>query len=53
MTTYNFPLGTDHDDRDFARVQHDLLALPSRLIRNRRQARRSQRTLLSLGREHG
>jgi hypothetical protein len=26
--TYNFPLGSDHDDRDFARAQQDLRAQP-------------------------
>ncbi len=53
MTNYNFPLGSDHDDRDLARVQHDLLARPQRLIRNRRRSARTARSLLSLGREHG
>lgn len=56
MTTYNFPLGSDHDDRDLARVQHDLLARPSRSARAARRAGRSHRAshwLLGLGREHG
>jgi hypothetical protein len=47
--TYNFPLGSDHDDRDFIRLQRDLLTQPRSQQRSR-SWRRSPHPLRNLRR---